>query len=57
MFSADKRLIWLPHKDKVYDIHNNLATFFLWPCGQINTHSYDPMDYFNVTKDRSIMIT
>lgn len=57
MLSGDKKFIWLPTQNKVYDIENNLSTLFLWPGGQFNCHGIDAMDVFNVTNDRSIMVT
>jgi hypothetical protein len=57
MVSGDKKFIWLPAENKVYDVENNLSTIFLWPGGQFNSHGIDSMDIFNVTNDRSIMAT
>lgn len=42
---------------EVYDIENGLATYFIWPGDLINTHAYDHMSVFNVTEDRTMMVT
>lgn len=41
----------------VYDLQNGLATLFFWPGDLINTHAYDHMSVFNITEDRTMMIT
>ena len=33
MLSGDKRFVWFPTKNKVYDIKDNKSTVFLWPGG------------------------
>jgi hypothetical protein len=57
MVSGDKKFVWLPTLNKVYDIENNLSTLFLWPGGQFNSQGSDSMDIFNISNDRSIMAT
>ena len=57
MISGCNRLAWFPLQNKVYDIIENFSTLLLWPSAMINTGSYDSMDIFNVTDDRTIMST
>eukprot|EP00347_Sterkiella_histriomuscorum_P008832 403343569 len=57
MLSGCKRFVWIQEDNVVYDLENGLSTFFFWPGDQINTHSYDAMDNFNITEDRTIMVT
>jgi hypothetical protein len=57
VISGDKRFVWLPLKDKVYNIDENLSTLFLWAGGQYATCGFDNMDNFLVSKDCSIMST
>lgn len=44
-------------RNQVYDVVNNLSTFFIWPADMINTPGYDSFDVFNVDSERAIMTT
>jgi hypothetical protein len=57
MISGCNNFAWFPLQNKVYDIKENFSTLLLWPSAMINTGSYDSMDIFNVTDDRTIMLT
>ena len=41
MVSGCKKFIWFVLKDQVFDIENNLSTFFMWPGGNYNHLAYD----------------
>ncbi len=49
--------MWLPLKNKVYNIEENLATLFLWPGGTYSTCGYDYMDSFTVSSNGVVMST
>jgi hypothetical protein len=57
LLSGDKRYLWLTDKNQVYDIVDNLSTFFLWPGDLINAPFFDCLDIFNINEDRTIMVT
>ena len=57
MISGDKQYIWMLQEEKVYDIINGIATFFVWPGDQICTHAYSHMDAFNVLAHRTMLST
>ena len=57
VISGDKKYVWLPLNNKVYNIDENLSTLFLWAGGQYGTCGYDNMDSFNVSADASVMST
>lgn len=57
LLSGDKKYVWLPLSNKVYNIEENLSTLFLWAGGQHHTCGFDNMDSFTVSDDASVMST